>query len=158
MYELWTGFWLVTGFISLFYIQYVTTLHDSLSLHCPEWLCPLYSGEMARWVIRLRVPANFFQDPPSFWVHSFGYWWYPTTRSQSPYRFSSIWQFSPTDASLGISRWSAMASISSESDSKSVASLSPDWFPRWPPLVHNLSLSWSPSWLLLLFLPGSHFS
>jgi hypothetical protein len=57
----------------------------TLSLHGPWRPCPLCGAGVARRVIiPLQAAANFFQDPPSSWVHFFSYRWCPMARCWSP--------------------------------------------------------------------------
>jgi hypothetical protein len=61
----------------------------TLSVPGPWQPCPLRGAGLAQRVIRLRVAANFFLDPPSSWVCFFGCQLHPMARSRSPYRFFS---------------------------------------------------------------------
>jgi hypothetical protein len=67
--------------------------------------------------------ANFFQDPPSPWVHFFSCWQRHTARCLCPYQSSSAPVVSTMACSLGTSLCSATASDFPQLASKSIVSI-----------------------------------
>jgi hypothetical protein len=100
-------------------------VHVTALLPCPWQQCPLCHAGMAQRVIPLQAAANFFQNPPLPWVCFFSQPWCLTAKYRSPCCcFSALTVFSAA-SSLGTSSYTALDSVYSAFDSKSVASFSP---------------------------------
>jgi hypothetical protein len=93
-------------------------LYGFLLQHCPTLVpddCVLCMvQEWNDWSSLCRQLANFFQDPPSPWVHFFSCWLHPTVRCQSPYRFFCALTVFTEASSLGTSSHTATGSITTE--------------------------------------------